>query len=110
MSNKKMKHLFEDVKRIASTDDVPVEHAMGKLFEEVGELAQCINMTNGMKSTNMTSPQIVLEAKQEIVDVIQNCFWVAQKLGISYDELKECFIEKNIKWQNKIVTKNESVK
>ena len=103
-----MKNLFEDVKRIAATDDVPLEHAMWKLFEEVGELAQCVNMTNGMKTTKMTFPQIVAEAKQEIVDVIQNAFWVAQKLGISYDELKECFVEKNIKWEDKIKTKNES--
>lgn len=103
---KRMKALFEDVKRIAGTDQVPLEHAMGKLFEEVGELAQCVNMTNGMKVTSLTFPQIVQEAKQEIVDVIQNAFWVAQRLGISYDELKECFTEKNIKWEDKIQQKN----
>lgn len=107
---KRMKVIFEDVKRIAGTDQVPIEHTMGKLFEEVGELAQCVNMTNGMKVTDLTFPQIVLEAKQEIVDVIQNCFWVAQKLGISFEELKECFEEKNDKWEAKIKIKNATVK
>lgn len=101
-----MRELFEQVKKIASTDQVPIEHAMGKLFEEVGELAQCINMTNGMKVNNLKPDEIVLEARQEIIDVIQNCFWVAQRLGISYDELIEEFKVKNEKWESKIKIKN----
>jgi len=101
-----MRELFEQVKRIAATDQVPLEHAMGKLFEEVGELAQCVNMTNGMKVNDLTPEEIVLESRQEIIDVIQNCFWVAQKLGITYDELIDEFGVKNNKWEAKIKIKN----
>lgn len=102
-----MKKIFKQIQEIATTDDVPVEHAMGKLFEEVGELAQCINMTNGMKVTNLTQPQIQAEVLQEGVDVIQNVFWILQKFGYTYKDVKEMFKAKNAKWEEKIKEKQD---
>ena len=100
-----MKKLFDEI-RVLSASDVynqGIAESMCKLSEEFGELAQVVCMQIGRKKNNYTPQEIKDKAIEESADLIQNVFCVADKFGITYQELVIALSTKNNKWANNIL-------
>ena len=98
-----MRNLFKDVHNLSKLDKhgtLPL--ALCKLAEEFGELAQVVNMKTGRKKNSYSHKEIRSKVAEESADVIQNVFCVADKFGITYEEILICLAIKNIKWENNI--------
>jgi len=94
---------FGKVQQLSRLENVSIEKATCKLFEECGELAQAVNMTIGMKNTNMSKEEILNQTAEECADVIQNVFAIADKLGITYETLCIMLERKNLKYHKRIL-------
>jgi len=97
-----MEKQFKKVKALNKKDTVAIELALCKLFEEAGELAQAVNMKIGRKVTKLNDKEIKANITEECADTIQNVFCVAEKAGITYQQLCEAFDKKNLKWESRI--------
>lgn len=97
-----MKKLFEDVKELNKLDKASHAERLGKLTEEVGELATEINKITGRKSHSNTNDEIQKEIIQEAADVIQNVFSIVEGFNITYEDIVESMKLKNIKWRSKV--------
>jgi len=98
-----MKNLFEEVKELNDLDPATNAERLGKLTEEVGELAKEVNKTNGRKVNTNTKEEIISEITQEAADVIQNVFSIADGFGITYEDIVEAMKIKNGKWRSKMI-------
>lgn len=97
-----MEKQYKKVKALNKKDNVGIEFALCKLFEEAGELAQAVNMIIGRKATKLNLKEIKDNITEECADTIQNVFCIAEKTGITYKQLCDAFDKKNIKWQSRI--------
>ena len=100
-----MEEIYNDIAEIAIIENVNTSLCVCKLFEECGELAQAVNMTQGMKNTDKTQEEIKDLILEESVDVIQNIICIAQKFGITYEDILSKFPIKNQKWRRRIANK-----
>ena len=91
--------LFEDVKRLNHKKLCPAVNGLGKLMEEVGELAQGINKTTGMKMHDEDYVDIVDNIAVECADVIQNVYSLAEKFGITLEQICEKMAAQNVEWE-----------
>lgn len=100
-----MKELFKEIQEIDMIDKnnhTTVEKAVCKMAEEFGELVQAVNMTIGMKTTNLSPKKIKNNVAEETADLIQNAFCVAKKCGVSYEDIEKFLKKKNTKWRKKV--------
>jgi NTP pyrophosphatase (non-canonical NTP hydrolase) len=103
-----MKDLYQDVIDItklaeSSEDGLSVEKCVSKLTEEVGELAQVLNKTIGLKGKRKSFDEVRSDVIEESADVIQNVLCITSKFGISLEEIIEEMYNKNIKWKERYV-------
>jgi len=106
-----MKELFKEIHNISESDkyNQGMSEAMCKLSEEFGELAQVVCMKIGRKKNKFNEQEIKEKAIEESADVIQNVFCIADKFGITYDELVTALNTKNKKWKNNISNHSTSL-
>jgi len=97
-----MKKAFEEVVNLAKLENKNIAEKTCKLSEEALELIQAINKSIGMKRTDQTKEEILDEIKEEVSDVIQNAFCIANHYNISYDEIISTIYRKNKKWKKRI--------
>lgn len=103
----KFNKIFSDIKRLNKTDPASDAERLGKLTEEVGELAKEVNKTNGRKvlKPGDTPESIRNEIRDEAADTIQNVISLVDGFGIKPNELLDAIIRKNRSWQEKIKSK-----
>lgn len=103
----KFNKIFSDIKRLNKTDPASAAERLGKLTEEVGELAKEVNKTNGRKvlKPGDTPESIRNEIRDEAADTIQNVISLVDGFGIKPTELLDAMIRKNKSWQEKIKSK-----
>ena len=103
-----MKKLFDEIRVLSASDKYNhgIAEAMCKLSEEFGELAQVVCMKIGRKKHKYNAQEIKFKAIEESADLIQNVFCVADKFGITYEELADALSTKNNKWKNYILIQN----
>jgi NTP pyrophosphatase (non-canonical NTP hydrolase) len=106
-----MRKAYEQLEEIVKKNDsaLPLPLAMtfhlGKLTEEVGELAQAVNKINGRKKIKSESKEEILDnVEEEAADAIQCIMAIAINAGVKYDSLKKRLVEKNHKFAD---TKSE---
>lgn len=92
---------FEDVFRLAKSDIKPLGAKLGKLFEEGGELAECVNIHQGyITHKEMKEPLV-----GEVADVVQCALAILVDAHpeVPPGELMELFLShferKNAKWE-----------
>lgn len=95
-----MKKIYKEINSINIINNVPKSTHLCKLAEEVGELAQIINIELGTK--NGSKRNINQKAKEEIADTIQILFAIANQYGITFEELNTAIVAKTEKWVKKI--------
>ncbi len=94
-----MKKVYNLIKSINANQSVTKEKGICKLTEEIGELAQVVNIELGIKKGSTKG--IKDKAKSEIADCIQNLFSIANLYEITFDELTESLGINTTKWVNK---------
>jgi len=99
-----MRNLYDEIGELNILHPKTAAERLGKLTEEVGELATEVNKTNGQKIHNNTDEEIIDEMTQEGADVIQNVFSILDGFGIKYDNIVAAMEIKNDKWRNNIKT------
>lgn len=99
---KNSQELFEDIKRLNIKDPCLPVSGLGKLTEEVGELAQGINKTTGRKAHKENYAEIVDNIAVECADVIQNVYSLADKFGITLEQICAKMEIQNGKWEKNI--------
>jgi NTP pyrophosphatase (non-canonical NTP hydrolase) len=95
----------EIVKHIDGEGDkaIAMTFHLGKLVEEIGEMAQSINKLNGRKKIkNETHTEILDNIEEEVADSIQCLMAIAINAGIEYESLKVRLVEKNGKFENNV--------
>ena len=103
-----MRDLYDEVGELNDLLPKTPTERLGKLTEEVGELATEINKTNGMKVHSNTKEEIIEEITKEGADVIQNAFSILKSFGIEYDDVVAAMEKKNDKWRSNINDTNEN--
>jgi NTP pyrophosphatase (non-canonical NTP hydrolase) len=100
-----MRKAYEQLEEIVKKNDSALPPALamtfhlGKLTEEVGELAQGVNKVNGRKKIKgETHEEIIDNIEEEAADAIQCIMAIAINAGVKYDSLKKRLIEKNHKF------------
>ena len=99
--------IFWEVKRWNGEDPASNEGRLGKLTEEVGELAKAINKTNGRKilKEEDTPDAIRAEILDEAADVIQNVLSIIDGFDFTAPEILMAIVKKNKKWEQKMIEK-----
>lgn len=97
-----MRDLYKEVGELNILHPKTPAERLGKLTEEVGELAKEVNKTNGQKVHNNTHEEIIDEMTHEGADVIQNVFSILEGFGIEYDDIVSAMKDKNNKWRGNI--------
>lgn len=100
-----MKKIFKDIGKITDTMGAPKSTHMCKLTEEVGEMAEIVNIELGTK--NGSKKNIKEHATEELADIIQITFALANQYGITFEELNTAITVKTSKWVNKYVKKKK---
>jgi len=103
----KFNKIFSNIKRLNKIDPASAAERLGKLTEEVGELAKEVNKTNGRKvlKAGDTLESIRNEIRDEAADTIQNVISIVDGFGINANELLEAIVRKNKSWETKIKDK-----
>lgn len=103
----KFNKVFSEIKRLNKIDPASAAERLGKLTEEVGELAKEVNKTNGRKvlKPGDTKESIRNEIRDEAADTIQNVISLIDGFGIKPNELLDAILRKNKSWSDKIKTK-----
>ncbi len=99
--------IFWEVNRLNGEDPATNEGRLGKLTEEVGELAKAINKTNGRKilKEEDTPEAIRAEILDEAADVIQNVLSIIDGFDFTAPEILMAIVKKNKKWEQKMIEK-----
>jgi NTP pyrophosphatase (non-canonical NTP hydrolase) len=97
-----MKKIFEEIKRINNLDPASIPERLCKLFEESGELAQAVNKTIGRKTVRESEEELKSLICEEAADTIQCVISLVDSYNISYEDIIEAIIVKNIKWESVI--------
>jgi NTP pyrophosphatase (non-canonical NTP hydrolase) len=103
-----MKDTFKEVRRINKLDPASKAERLCKLFEEAGELAQAVNKSIGRKVVRESKEELKELICEEAADTIQCTMSLIDEFGISYEELIDKLIEKNIKWEKVIEKRKKS--
>lgn len=109
----KMKKNFDQVAKLVEQDaefnGATVSLHLNKLTEEVGEFAQVINKTLGIKTKKKgDTPEAIQDnIAEEAVDMIQIIVGICYLQGITYDQLMEKFTDKNHEYQKFIDEKRD---
>lgn len=95
------------VEQDASVNGATVSLHLNKLTEEVGEFAQAINKTLGIKTKKKSdTPEAIQDnIAEEGADMIQIIVGICYLLGITYNELMKKLTEKNYEYQKFIDAK-----
>ena len=107
-----MRKAYEQIAEIIKkTDDTAtpalnMTFHLGKLTEEVGELAQSVNKLNGRKKKKGESlAQIHDNIEEEAADAIQCIMAIAINAGVNYESLQKRLISKNKAFKNTLKDK-----
>lgn len=101
------KEIYTQVVKINQADPASHEARLGKITEEVGELATAINRTTGRKFRKFsdTDEVIALEALHEGADVIQNVMSLLAGFNFTAEQILEALTEKNVIWEKLVFVK-----
>ncbi len=111
MIDNKMKDNYNQIAELVNLDQrcngATVSLHLNKLTEEVGEFAQAVNKTLGIKSKKPTdtNESIVEDICEEAADVVQIVSGICYLNGISYERLMDKLKEKNDSYHTFIVNK-----
>ena len=101
----KMSRLYLNVHDIAVKFNVHEFHSLwrhnAKLNEEVGELTTEINKLTGVKSMKEGQWEVKQKLIDEVGDVLQNIFLIAQLNGFTFEDVKDALDRANKKWEEK---------
>ena len=99
--------IFWEINRLNGEDPATHEGRLGKLTEEVGELAKAVNKTNGRKvlSPEDTPEAIRAEILDEAADTIQNVISIIDGFDLTAEDLLAALVRKNKKWEQKMIEK-----
>lgn len=99
--------IFWEINRLNGEDPASHGERLGKLTEEVGELAKAINKTNGRKvlKAEDTPESIQAEILDEAADVIQNVLSIVDGFDFTATEVLMAIVKKNKKWEQKMIEK-----
>lgn len=113
MIENKMKDNYNQISELVTIDEkyngATVSLHLNKLTEEVGEFAQAVNKTLGIKSKKQTdtNESIIEDICEEASDVLQIISGLCFLNGISYERLMDKLKEKNTAYHQFIYKKAE---
>lgn len=99
-----MKELFEEIQLLngfqynKKDKKTQLLCAISKLGEEYGELVMEVNKFTGVKQSKMS----IAHTKEELADVLQNIFSIADLYNITFEDLQKELKKKNKKWKHKL--------
>lgn len=93
--------IYENISRLNTADPASASNRLGKLMEEVGEIATEINKLSGRKirKPEETDEVIAKEILHEGADVIQNVISILDGFGFTAEDLLEALNDKNGLWE-----------
>ena len=102
-----MKDQYKEVTQLANQDrarnGATLAIHMSKLAEEVGELANAINILSGRKGTKKVTTKEKIAARknllEEAADCIQIIFGITSQVEFSYSDLSKELHKKNKKYR-----------
>lgn len=111
----KMKKHFDQVKALVEQDKevngATVSLHLNKLTEEVGEFAQVINKTLGIKGRKRSDTDYVIKDNiaEEAADMIQIILGICALNGIKYSHVMDQFGKKNYVYEKFIEAKKNNI-
>ncbi len=93
-----MKKAFKDVSRLNKAKNPDTARTLCKLTEEIGELAQAINVTLGTKKGD--PKKVRANVLEEAADSIQCIFSLCDLYKISFEEISAEILKKNGAWEH----------
>ncbi len=93
-----MESIYNEIQYINHLGPATLAERLGKLTEEVGELATAVNKTTGLKRHTNSQEEIRSEMLGEVADSIQNVMSIAADAGFTFDEICQAMVAKNQKW------------
>jgi len=101
-----MKEIYKKIQKLSKRDVADAKGLTLKSMEELGELVQALLHENGYKPTNKKKYEIRMNQLEEACDVIICMFGVLDKLGFTYEQIKNMLDKKSDKWE-KVLEKRE---
>ena len=97
-----MPSYVERILKMSIKETKTCEQRFMKLNEEVGELAEAILQSNGLKRTDKTDEQLRDHVLEETCDALNVLYSIASWHGFTKNEIEEMMHKKLDKWEGQL--------
>lgn len=94
--------IFDRIKKCASLDKANNDGILSYIVEEVGEVATCLAVENGLKNRTLKET-----TQQECVDVLISTIGLMTRYNIDYEFLQKYMELKLKKWEKRVGSTKE---